>query len=199
MSRWAHSSAGQSASLIRTRPVVRIHLSPPRLGGWAGVLCKGTQLRIEAAAAPAGCDRGRSSTGRARALQARGCRFDPGRLHHFGPVRVGSPACRRLRRPGLPIGLRVRSRSLTTEYNGTASKGGTIYRCCVSGAHVRKACGPSHVCGQVTKGTRWMSWRQEAMKDVVSCDKPRGAANKRYIRGFPNGATWRPVTGVIPV
>jgi len=23
-----------------------------------------------------------------------------------------------------------------------------------------------------------MPWRQKAMKDVVSCDKPRGAANK---------------------
>jgi hypothetical protein len=27
------------------------------------------------------------------------------------------------------------------------------------------------------------------MKDVVSCDKPRGAAHKRYILGFPNGTT----------
>ena len=27
------------------------------------------------------------------------------------------------------------------------------------------------------------------MKDVTSCDKPRGAANKHYIRGFPNGET----------
>ena len=30
--------------------------------------------------------------------------------------------------------------------------------------------------GQVTKGVRWMSRRPEAMKDVVSCDKLRGAA-----------------------
>ena len=29
----------------------------------------------------------------------------------------------------------------------------------------------------------------EATKDVVSCDKLRGAAHKRYIRGFPNGTT----------
>ena len=28
------------------------------------------------------------------------------------------------------------------------------------------------------------------MKDVVSCDKPRGAAHKHYILGFPNGTTW---------
>ena len=30
----------------------------------------------------------------------------------------------------------------------------------------------------------------EAMKDVVSCDKLRGAAHKLYIRRFPNGTTW---------
>jgi len=28
------------------------------------------------------------------------------------------------------------------------------------------------------KGIRWMPWRREAMKDVVRCDKLRGAANK---------------------
>jgi hypothetical protein len=27
------------------------------------------------------------------------------------------------------------------------------------------------------------------MKDVVSCDKLRGAAHKHYIRRFPNGTT----------
>ena len=34
-----------------------------------------------------------------------------------------------------------------------------------------------------------MPWRQEPMKDVVGCDKPRGAVSKRSIRGFPNGET----------
>ena len=33
-----------------------------------------------------------------------------------------------------------------------------------------------------------MPWHQEPMKDVTSCDKPRGAANK-LIRGCPNGET----------
>jgi hypothetical protein len=37
----------------------------------------------------------------------------------------------------------------------------------------------------------------EAMKDVTSCDKPRGGANNRYIRGFPNGATHL-VEGQVP-
>ena len=31
---------------------------------------------------------------------------------------------------------------------------------------------------QVTKSVRGMPWHMEPMKDVVSCDKPRGAANK---------------------
>jgi len=28
------------------------------------------------------------------------------------------------------------------------------------------------------KGIWWMPWHAQAMKDVVRCDKPRGAANK---------------------
>ena len=39
------------------------------------------------------------------------------------------------------------------------------------------------------KGVWWMPWLLETMKDVVSCDKLRGAAHKRYIRRFPNGTT----------
>ena len=34
-----------------------------------------------------------------------------------------------------------------------------------------------------------MPWLSEAMKDVISCDKPRGGANNLSIRGFPNGVT----------
>jgi hypothetical protein len=32
--------------------------------------------------------------------------------------------------------------------------------------------------GQATKGTRWMPWRQEPMKDVAGCVKPRGVASR---------------------
>ena len=39
------------------------------------------------------------------------------------------------------------------------------------------------------KGAWWMPRRQEAKKDVVSCDKLRGAAHERYILRFPNGTT----------
>ena len=47
----------------------------------------------------------------------------------------------------------------------------------------------NNIYGQATKGTGWMPWHQEAMKDVVSCDKPRGAAKQALIRGFLNGET----------
>ena len=49
---------------------------------------------------------------------------------------------------------------------------------------------------QVSKGIRWMSWHQEPMKDVGSCDKLRGAANRAVIRGFPNGETQHQLCGV---
>ena len=42
---------------------------------------------------------------------------------------------------------------------------------------------------QVIKCIRWMPWRYEAMKDVVTCDKPRGACKLALIRGFLNGET----------
>jgi len=43
---------------------------------------------------------------------------------------------------------------------------------------------------QATKRTWWMPWRQEAMKDVVACDKLRVAGKQALIRRFPNGETW---------
>ena len=41
-----------------------------------------------------------------------------------------------------------------------------------------------------------MSWRQEAMKDVGTCDKPREAGNQAVILGFLNGET-RPAFGQV--
>ena len=43
--------------------------------------------------------------------------------------------------------------------------------------------------GQAIKSARGMPWHQEPKKDVTSCDKPWGAAHRRYIHGFPNGET----------
>ncbi len=34
-----------------------------------------------------------------------------------------------------------------------------------------------------------MPWQLEAMKDVVTCDKLRGAGKQALIRRFPNGKT----------
>ena len=45
------------------------------------------------------------------------------------------------------------------------------------------------VARQATKGTWWMPWHQEPMKDVGACDKPREVGNQAVIRGFPNGET----------
>ena len=42
-----------------------------------------------------------------------------------------------------------------------------------------------------------MPWVWEATKDVVSCDKPGGAAHKHYIPGSPNGKT-QYAEGVLP-
>ena len=42
---------------------------------------------------------------------------------------------------------------------------------------------------KASKGVWWMPRVCEAKKDVVSCEKPGGAAHKRYIPGYPNGTT----------
>lgn len=39
------------------------------------------------------------------------------------------------------------------------------------------------------KGARWMPRHEQARKGAVSCEKPRGAARRLLIRGYPNGAT----------
>lgn len=46
--------------------------------------------------------------------------------------------------------------------------------------------------GQVTKRRRWMPRRSEAMKDVVACEKLRGAGKQALIRRCPNGETHLP-------
>ena len=60
-------------------------------------------------------------------------------------------------------------------------------------------CGGGRFSVQVFKGTRWMPWHQEPMKDVGACDMPRGVGNQTLIRGFPNGETWHPSWGVAAV
>jgi hypothetical protein len=42
---------------------------------------------------------------------------------------------------------------------------------------------------EVRKGVWGMPRLSEAKKDVISCEKLRGSANRSYIRRCPNGAT----------
>ena len=55
------------------------------------------------------------------------------------------------------------------------------------------------VARQATKGTWWMPWHQEPMKDVEACDKPREVGNRAVIRGFPNGETQLESCPVTPI
>jgi hypothetical protein len=59
----------------------------------------------------------------------------------------------------------------------------------VSGCSLRTAQWMRASLWQVIKGTRWMPWHQEPMKDVGDCEKPWGAVNRAEIQGFPNGET----------
>ena len=49
----------------------------------------------------------------------------------------------------------------------------------LSGVEVDSLLRESKFYGQATKGARWMPWQKQAMKDVASCDKLRGAAHRR--------------------
>ena len=50
----------------------------------------------------------------------------------------------------------------------------------------RRSAGELSPCGQVTKGTWGMSWRQEPMKGVEDCDKPGVVVKRALIPGFLN-------------
>jgi hypothetical protein len=60
---------------------------------------------------------------------------------------------------------------------------------CIRVTDLRRVLGREVLSGQATKGAWWMPWRKQAMKDVASCEKLRGAAKRALIRRFPNGAT----------
>ena len=50
------------------------------------------------------------------------------------------------------------------------------------------------VARQATKGTWWMPWHQEPMKDVEACDKPRGVGNQTL---YPGISEWGNPAGVM--
>ena len=150
---------------------------------------------------------GRSSAGRAPALQAGGRRFDPVRLHPFGVcggfwviitggIRSGCFGLHeaRWRRcgPGADPVIQV--------FFGQVKRLVRFWPC-GSGARVRiesvvvrarmmvlfvqglvhgVAVAGFCACGAIEreKGIRWMPWHQEATKDVARCEKPWGAASR---------------------
>lgn len=77
------------------------------------------------------------------------------------------------------------------------SPGAFLRGCCLAYSLVNFAALPFGVVShdsiscdfQVFKSKRWMPWHLEPKKDVVICDKPRGADKRAVIRGFPNGET----------
>ena len=52
---------------------------------------------------------------------------------------------------------------------------------------LRDLAGESLPTGQATKGTWWMPRHQETMKDVETCEKPRGAGLERRSVGIRMG------------
>ena len=63
----------------------------------------------------------------------------------------------------------------------------------VSGPWIGSVKGALDSCGQATKGTWGMSWRQEALKGVEDCDKPGGVVKRALIPGSLNWHTLNPI------
>jgi hypothetical protein len=149
--------------------------------------------------------RGHSSAGRAPALQAGGRRFDPGWLHQ-------------LSQPGISCDQRCVLEVLIADCSKRHSGGVcslTIWTLVFLTPNFQAfffACfiwSVAFVCekqqtynsdslglyGQANKRIWWMPRRQKAMKDVVACEKPRGAGKQASIRGCPNGETHR-ISGI---
>ena len=132
-------------------------------------------------------------------MQAGGRRFDPAQLHQF---KYAVESRQQSDSPTDAILGHFRARrcgaAATVFFNKMESRKGARHRlstmsqvivwvCCTSAL----LCNPDvlGLYGQANKRIRWMPWRQEAMKDVVSCEKLRGAAKQALIRRCPNGET----------
>ena len=71
------------------------------------------------------------------------------------------------------------TRSRTLRSSGAEQAWTNIKRRLLYVAEVVTLLRASKFYGQATKGARWMPWQKQAMKDVASCDKLRGAAHRR--------------------
>ena len=149
--------------------------------------------------------RGRSSAGRAPALQAGGREFDPPRLHQPQAGNRGNTFFKNSHDESSHV---MPSRMACTSMAGSSD--GRRHPICVlvSAAALRRQgrykpalclrptwCSRVGLYGQVNKRVRWMPRQLKAMKDVVACDKPRGAGKQALIRGSPNGET-QPACGL---
>ena len=85
-------------------------------------------------------------------------------------------------------------RNVGGKWNAIGEKGGACRAHCSAlgvraSEHLENSIASASIYSQVTKGLRWMPWRQEPMKDASGCEKLRGAAEKALIRRCPNGET----------
>ena len=98
-------------------------------------------------------------------------------LHRRSPTSGSlglSPVRRRrvaLRGRTLPTGIRVSAVNRDLRFRRVLSR--------IIPTPLRLTTWSAAVGGQATKGTRWMPWRQEPMKDVAGCEKLRGVASRR--------------------
>ena len=102
-------------------------------------------------------------------MQAGGQRFEPAYLHHPSAREINGSSDRALdfrRKPEMFF-----DNQITT---GKAKKG--LWN--LFARDPARDFGAGKFYGQATKGIRWMPWRRKARKDVVSCEKPQGAANR---------------------
>ena len=110
---------------------------------------------------------GRSSAGRAPALQAGGQEFDSPRLHQIAFWTLKTEQKRRKQSAGpweMSHGKATSDQSESREKRINESRDGMFL------SKAKR--------NQATKGIRRMPWRHEPMKDAISCEKPRGTANK---------------------
>ena len=83
---------------------------------------------------------------------------------------------------------------LEAKWNAIGEGGGVCRAHCSAlgvraSEHLENSIASASIYSQVSKGLRWMPWRQEPMKDASGCEKLRGAAEKALIRRCPNGET----------
>ena len=165
------SSVGQSAPLIRVRPVVQVHPDPPKclVGAIAQLgerlLCK---QEVGGSIPPSSTN---NSVFRLDIL-----------FSVIGPRKI-PVACR----CSLKIWVSQKKQAQHRCY-------ACLYIAFVTQYVIKRKC--LRLYGQANKRMWWMPRRQEAMKDVVACEKPRGAGKQALIRGCPNGET-RPLRSFV--